>query len=127
MKNQYLNYHTQSIQTMTSGEMIQALFEGMLKQCYLAISHIEQGRIVESHNSIVRAQDIVLYMTQTLNPSVDISNRLFLMYDYFGTQLTKANIEKQTAPLIEIIPFIEELKDTFSMVYRTQRIQSNAK
>lgn len=127
MKNPYLNYQTQSIQTMTHGEMIQALYEGLLKHCHLAIVHIHSAKVNDAHNAIVRAQDIVLYMTQTLNPAVEVSNNLFLMYDYFGVQLTKANIEKSDAPLLNIIPMIEELRDTFKHIDKLQRVQAREK
>lgn len=127
MKNPYLSYQSQSIQTMTHGEMIQALYEGLLKYCHLAIVYIHDAKVKEAHNAIVRAQDIVLYMTQTLNPSVEVSSNLFLMYDFFAIQLTKANVEKSASPLMQIIPMIEELRDTFKHIDKAQRMQSIAK
>lgn len=127
MKNPYLNYQAQSIQTMTHGEMIHALYEGLLKHCHLAIVYIREAKVNEAHNAIVRAQDIVLYMTQTLNPTVEVSNNLFLMYDFFGVQLTKANIEKSDTPLLNIIPMIEQLRDIFKQIDKAQRIQSMEK
>lgn len=121
MNNAYLNYQSQSIQTMTQGEMINALFEGLIKNCNLAMAYMESKNYPSCHISIVKAQDIVLYLASTLNPKVEVSYNLFSMYDYFGAQLVEANVKKDPSYLQVILPMIEELKQTFSQADRISR------
>jgi len=124
MNNPYLNYQSQSIQTMTQGEMIQALFEGLLKQCTIAIMHIENRDTSQAHTAIVKAQDIVMYLASTLNPKVALSDNLFSLYDYFGSQLVEANIKKETSYIQVILPLIEDLKATFHQADKLNRQNS---
>jgi flagellar protein FliS len=125
MNNAYLNYQSQSIQTMTQGEMINALFEGLIKNCNFAIAYMESKNYSSCHMSIVKAQDIVLYLASTLNPKMEVSQNLFSMYDYFGSQLVDANVKKEPSYIQNILPMIEELKQTFTQADRISRA-SNA-
>lgn len=123
MNNPYASYKSQSIQTMTSGEMIIALYEGLIKQLNLALLYIEEKNIPEVHISLVKSQDIINYLISTLNPEIEISRTILPYYELFNRQITEANLKKDSRIIQEILPIIEEFKQIFIQADRLSRIK----
>ena len=123
MNNPYASYKSQSIQTMTSGEMIIALYEGLIKQLNLALYYIEEKNIPEVHLSLVKSQDIINYLISTLNPEIEISHTIFPYYELFSRQITDANLKKDSSIIQGILPIIEEFKQIFIQADRLSRLK----
>lgn len=121
MSNPYTSYQAQAIQTMTAGEMINALYEGLIKQVNFAIVHIDEQAVGSAHQALVRAQDIVAYLLQTLNMEIPISQSIAPYYSFFQDQLVLANLKKDKAILLSILPLIEQLRDVFNQADRLSR------
>jgi len=123
MNNPYASYKTQSIQTMTPGEMVVALYEGLIKQLNLAILYIEEKNIVEGHTSLMKSQDIITYLISTLNPDIDISKTILPYYELFQRQIMDANLKKDVQTIKSVLPLIEEFKLIFTQADRLNRIK----
>lgn len=123
MNNPYASYKSQSIQTMTSSEMIIALYEGLIKQLNLALHYIEEKNIPEVHLSLVKSQDIINYLISTLNPEIEISRTILPYYELFNRQIMDANLKKDSSIIHEILPIIEEFKQIFIQADRLSRIK----
>ncbi|MGL5977946.1 MAG: flagellar export chaperone FliS [Erysipelotrichaceae bacterium] len=123
MNNPYATYQQNSINTMTPGEMVVALYDGAIKQVNLAITHIEGRDAQAAHTSLIKAQEIILYLKQTLNFEVDMSNQLGALYDFYLEQLLQANMKKETKPLQDILPMLVEMKQTFAQADRLTRMK----
>ncbi|MEG1774321.1 MAG: flagellar export chaperone FliS, partial [Oscillospiraceae bacterium] len=111
--NPYETYRQQSILTMTQGEMLNKLYEELVKQLSYAQIHIEQKNLSKTNDALQRAQKILNHLKSTLNYEYEISNSLASLYDFFLQQTVAANIKKSSQPIGEILPMIQELKDTF--------------
>lgn len=123
MNNPYASYKTQSIQTMTSGEMIIALYEGLIKQLNLALVYLDEKNIPEVHTSLIKSQDIINYLISTLNPELEISHSILPYYELFNRQISNANLKKESKIIQDILPLIEEFKHIFIQADRLSRIK----
>jgi len=123
MNNPYASYKTQSIQTMTSGEMIIALYEGLIKQLNIALVYLDEKNIPEVHTSLIKSQDIINYLISTLNPELEISHSILPYYELFNRQISNANLKKESKIIQDILPLIEEFKQIFIQADRLSRIK----
>lgn len=123
MNNPYASYKTQSIQTMTPGEMVVALYEGLIKQLNLAIIYLEEKNMPEVHISLMKSQDIIAYLISTLNPEIEISQTILPYYALFQRQIMDANLKKDVHIIQSVLPLIEEFKQIFTQADRINRIK----
>lgn len=123
MSNPYASYQAQAIQTMTVGEMINALYEGLIKQINFAIVHMDEQSITGSHQALIKAQDIVAYLHQTLNMEIPVSQSIAPYYIFFQDQLILANFKKDKRILENILPLVEQLRDVFNQADRMSRVR----
>lgn len=123
MNNPYASYKTQSIQTMTPGEMIVSLYEGLIKQLNIALISIEDKNIAEAHTSLIKSQDIIAYLISTLNPEIEISKSILPYYELFQRQIIEANFKKDTKIILDVLPLIEEFKQIFIQADKINRIK----
>lgn len=113
MNNAYDKYKEQTVMTMTHGEMLTKLFDASITQMKAAVGHIGAGEIAATNTALQKAQNIFSYLQATLDKKYPISQSLSSLYSFFIRQCIDANIHKDTKPLSEIIPLVEELRDTF--------------
>lgn len=111
--NPYNKYATQSVMTMTHGEMLTKLYEATILNMNLAIKGIAENDVIITNQSLQKAQKILSYLTVTLDRQYPISNNLASLYDFFNRQLISANVKKDASLISEIIPMVEELRDVF--------------
>lgn len=121
VQNPYEKYRQQSVMTMTQGEMLIKLYDGTTKQLSIAIAAMDEGDIEKSNVALQKAQKIVNYLNATLNYKYEISGNLSALYVYFIQMMVRANIKKNTAPILEILPMIEELRDVYSQADHSVR------
>lgn len=121
--NQLQQYKQQSINTMTSGELLILLYDEWIKRMRRAVIAIEEGNTVQAHESIVRAQDIVDYLNATLDPKYPISSELARLYDFFKQQLVEANVKKDKEVLEVIIPMVNDLRETWKQANKLSQAQ----
>lgn len=113
VKNPYTQYQQDSIMTATPEELTLMLYNGAIKFVKQGKLFIEQKDIQNAHNSIVRAQDIISELNITLNMDYEISKDLRSLYTFILDKLMEANIKKDSKILDEILPIVEDLRDTW--------------
>lgn len=111
--NPYQQYKTQSIMTMTQGELVVQLFEGCSKKLNTAIYHIENNDNAKAEEELYKAQRIINYLNASLDRSIDISHNLALLYDYFIRRIVKAKIKFDVDIINEVISMVDGLGDSF--------------
>lgn len=125
------NYHTAykqaSVNTSTPGKLLVMLFDGLIRFIVSATNALESGDLSSAHAGLIRAQEIVVELKTSLNPSVapELCDSLRSLYDYFYNQLILANTQKSSAPLEGMIDNIRELRDAFAAA-EDQVIQSRS-
>lgn len=122
--NPYKQYKTQSIMTMTKGEMLTQLFDGAIKNLSAAIVAVESKDYQTANEKFQKAQRIVNYLRETLDKSYQVSEGLSALYEFFIHQIIRSNVRKDTGPVKEIIPMLTELRDTFITADKATRARS---
>ena len=119
--NPYQQYQRQSVMTMTQGEMLTKLYDEVIKQMSGAKICLTEKDLSGVNNALQKAQRILFYLKSTLDFKYEISGNLDALYDFFIERTVQANLKKDAAMLDEIIPMIEDLRDTSVQADRNAR------
>lgn len=109
--NAYQTYRQTQTQTATPGELVLMLYRGAMRFVSRAIEAIEATDITAAHNSLVRAQDIIveLHATLDLERGGDVGRNLASIYEYLLRRLVEANLRKDAEPAREVLKLLREL------------------
>lgn len=118
MRNAALAYQDSKIMTATTAELTLMLYDGMIKFCNIAIAAIEYGDITKANRNIIKAENIVAELRNTLNSSYHIAEQLENLYEYMYRRLIEANMKKDKQIIIEILDMSRELRDTWKEAMR---------
>jgi len=119
--NLYEQYKSQSLQTLTKGEMVVKLFEEASKQVSMAIFLLNQGNSVTSFNCIMKAHKIIGTLNNSLDMKFAISLELSDMYHFLQDKLIEANGKGDAALMKELLHIIDDLKVTFRQADKLAR------
>ncbi len=111
--NIYAMYKTQTVQTMTPGELIVLLYEELGLRINRAILQIKRQKWEDAHKSIVRAEEIVLYLTEILDLNYPIADELLKLYEFMYRQLVQANGDKGIPLLEDVAKIAGQLKEVW--------------
>lgn len=111
--NGFQHYKEQSINTMTSGELLQLLYDELIKRLLRAELALKKEDYPLFERSIKRATEIVRYLKQTLDLQYEIGRELNRMYDFFLYELSRINAGRNPAVIEELKPLVEQLRDAF--------------
>lgn len=115
-QNTYLNqYRKNNVETATQEELFLMLFNALIKFVTKAKNAIETKDIQESHNNIVKAQNILIEFIETLDFSVneELATNLKSLYEYNIQLLMRANIKKDLNAITESLNMLQGLRDTW--------------
>jgi flagellar protein FliS len=85
--NNFQKYQEQYVNTLTPGELVTLLYNEIIKRINKSIQNINDKKVCDAHNNIVKAQDILLHLISTLDFSYPISSELQLLYEYMYDRL----------------------------------------
>ncbi|MGI6731929.1 MAG: flagellar export chaperone FliS [Anaerovoracaceae bacterium] len=119
----FQQYKSQSLETLTRGEIVVKLFEEASKQISKGIFLKKSGDTVQSFNCIAKAQKIISTLNSSLDRKYAISIELSDMYLFLHEQLGKANAKGDTELMKQILSLVDELKVTFRQAEKLARIQ----
>lgn len=121
--NLYQQYKSQSLETLTKGEIVVKLFEEASKQISMGIFFANNGNAPKSFSSIVKAQKIIQTLNFSLDKKYEISSQLGDMYLFLHQKLAEANTNKDVSLMREILSLVDDLKDTFRQAEKLARVQ----
>ncbi|MCL2099060.1 MAG: flagellar export chaperone FliS [Oscillospiraceae bacterium] len=126
-RNPAAHYQEQVINTATPGMITVMLFEEAAKNINIAIRAVNSRNIQESHNAILKAENIYLALIGFLNDQFEVSKHLLKMYDYLARRLLEANAKKDTEILKEVLEFTLEFRDTWKQAEKNANLQTGDK
>lgn len=112
-QNGYEQYKMQSVNTMTSSEMLLLLYDELMKRLARAQVALEDENYDMFNQSVQRSKEIVQYLNTTLNMNYKISYELRRMYDFFLFELSRLQAGRKVAVIQELKPLVGELRDAF--------------
>lgn len=113
MLNGYSQYKTQSLSTMTQGEILIMLYDEVSKRLLRAEMSIETQDWQVFDESLERARKIITELRNSLDMKYDISISLYRMYDFFLFKLAKASASRKVIDIEELKPLVKDLRDAF--------------
>lgn len=111
-------YKQNTVFTATPEELTLMLYDGGIKFMNIAKYNIENNQIEKAHQALIRAQDIIIELSSSLNMEYEISNNFKILYDFVMSNLIDANINKDIKPIEEALEIITEMRDTWKEVIR---------
>lgn len=121
-QNGYEQYKLQSVNTMTSGEMLLLLYDELIKRLARAQIALEDENYDLFNQSVQRLKEIVQYLNNTLNMNYKISYELRRMYDFFLFELSRLQAGRKAAVIQELKPLVAELRDAFKEASKTAAV-----
>jgi flagellar secretion chaperone FliS len=123
LPNPYQQYRATKVQTAGSVDLVVMLYQGAVKFIRLGIEAIERDDSKVAHESLVRAQDIVVELLSSLNREEggQIANQLSGVYDYCFRRLILANVKKDADPAREVLRIMRELGSAWQQIALQQR------
>jgi flagellar protein FliS len=119
----FQQYKSQSLETLTRGEIVVKLFEEASKQISRGIFLKKSGETVQSFNCIAKAQKVISTLNSSLDHQYSISTELSDMYLFLHEQLGKANTKGDTELMKQLLALVDDLKVTFKQAEKLARIQ----
>lgn len=118
----YQQYKQQSVDTMTSGEMLILLFDGAIRNITSADLALKRQDYDAFELSIEKTDRIIRYLSGSLDMKYDISRDLYRLYDYFLYELGRLKAGRRGEIITELKKMLTELRDTFK---EADRIAAN--
>lgn len=116
-------YKNNSVTHASKEQLLLMLLDGAVKFSKRARLYMEEKNIQETHNNIVKTQNIFYELMGTLD--VDAAGQwgqaLFDIYNFIVGRLGEANIKKDTKIMDEVIPLIEDVKNTWDEAYKLSK------
>ncbi len=121
--NAYNAYKTNSVNYASKDQLLLMLVDGAVKFSKIGRQAIIDKDIKKAHENIVKTQDIFYELMATLdvNKGGQWAQGLMSLYDFIVRRLMDANIKKDVAIMDEVIPLIEDVKDTWHEASRIAR------
>jgi len=113
-------YLRTKILTASPEELRLMLYDGALKFARQARTAIENGKVEEGYNAVMRTQKIVLELSSSLNHQVDakLCEKLSALYTYIYRLLVDAHMDRVPAKIDEAVKLLEYERETWVMLMR---------
>lgn len=110
------SYRKTQIESAPPEVLILMLYDGALRFMGQAEEGFAQKNNEKINNNLVRVQAIISELLTSLDKEKggDIAKNLERLYVYFLGRLTDANVNKDLAPVLEVKPMIEDLRNTWA-------------
>ncbi|MBD5394860.1 MAG: flagellar export chaperone FliS [Lachnospiraceae bacterium] len=125
LSNAYTQYNNSKVLTATPAELTLMLYDGAIKFCNIAIDAVEQKNVSKAHTNIVKVENIISYLRNTLDMKYAVSKEYERMYDYIQRRLVEANLKKDAEILKEVNEHMREIRITWKEVMRINREKGN--
>lgn len=121
--NPYNKYKENDIYTKSPGELTVMLFEGCWKFMKKAKIAIEDKNIQEANTNLIKAQNIILELINSLDLNYEISRNLLKVYDFIYRELVDINIHKDAERLDPLIDIIYGYYETWQEAVKKDRME----
>jgi flagellar secretion chaperone FliS len=119
--NLYQQYKSQTLETLTKGEIVVKLFEEASKQISMSIFFTNNNNSFKAYNCIAKAQKIIKTLDFSLDMKYAISIELSEMYLFLHAKLGEAIAKNDLALMKELLSLVDDLKVTFRQAEKLAR------
>jgi flagellar protein FliS len=99
------------------------LLDGAVRFSKIARQSILDNDVKKAHENIIKTQDIFYELIASLdvNKGGEWAKNLIEIYDFIIRKLIESNIKKDAGIMDEIIPLIEDVRDTWNEAYKAAK------
>lgn len=121
--NAYSAYRNNSVNYASKEQLLIMLVDGASKFAKIARQAILDKDIKKTHENIIKTQNIYYELMNSLdvNQGGEWSQAMMGIYDFIVRRLTEANIKKDINIMNEVIPLIDEVRDTWNEAYKVSK------
>lgn len=119
----YNVYKNNNVNYASKDKLLLMLLEGAMKFTKIARQAIENKNIEESHKNLIKAQNIYYELISTLDVEQggEWAEKLVQVYYFIIEKLKEANMKKDVVIIDEIIPLMEDVKDTWTQAEKLSK------
>ncbi len=112
----YSRYRHATVETASPGKLVVMLYDGALRFLGESLEHLEHKRIRETHETIIRAENIICELMSALDlqRGGKIAENLLALYEFMHLRLVEANIHKDALRIREVMGLLQELRDAWA-------------
>lgn len=120
--NAYNAYKNNSVNYASKEQLLLMLLDGAVKFAKMARQAILDKDIVKSHENLVKTQDIFTELMITIDQNAgEWAVNMYKIYDFIKEKLFEANLKKDVKILDEVMPLIEEVRNTWQEAYEVSK------
>ncbi|MCJ0224846.1 flagellar export chaperone FliS [Clostridioides difficile] len=103
---------------LSKEELLLMLIDGTVKYTNISKVALLNKDYLKAHNELVRVQNIFTELMVTLDQSVgQWAKDMYKVYEFIKHELVKADINKDIKIIDDILPIVEQIRDTWHEVY----------
>ena len=121
--NAFNTYKNNSVNFASKDQLLLMLVDGAAKFSKIGRQAILDKDVKKAHENIVKTQNIFYELMATLDVAKggEWAEGLMKVYDFIARRLTDANIKKSEEIMNEIIPLIDEVRETWNEAYKVAK------
>lgn len=118
--NAYNTYRSNSVNYASKEQLLLMILDGAVKFSKIGRQAIMDKDIKKAHENIVKTQDIFYELVASLdvNRGGEWAKNMMGIYNFIIRRLMEANIKKDVKIMEEVIPLIEDVRDTWNEAYK---------
>ena len=127
-QNQARTYRNVGVNSSDPGKLVLLLYEGAIRYLGIAMEKIEQKKMEEGHNFLVRGKSIIAELMASLNmrDGDEISVNLQAIYAYIYDRLIDANLNKDPKIIHEVRELLKTLHVGWEAIYTGKQNSDSA-
>ncbi len=115
----YKHYKEEAVLTMTQGELLNLLYDELVKRLMQAELMYEKQEYPAAEICIDKAERIIKHLNETLDHKYQISADLSRLYEYFCYELARVKTGRNMEELARVKGMVCELRDSFKQADKT--------
>ena len=109
-------YRRQDVMTANPVDLIIMLYDALKKNIVLGKRGIIKKDIPGAHKHLIKAQEIITELINSLDMNYQISEELLDLYEFALKSLADANMHKDVEPLDPVIEMIESIREAWKEI-----------
>jgi flagellar protein FliS len=106
-------YKQQNILTASPLDVVVMLYDALKKNIVLGKKWIVQKDVQRAHKHLIKAQEIVTELVNSLDMNYEMSEGLFAIYEYILRNLEEANLHKDEKSLESTVEIVDSLGEAW--------------
>ena len=121
--NNALNaYKNNSVNHASKEQLLLMLVDGAVKFSKMARQALVDKNVAESHKNLVKVQNIFTELMVGLDQNAgEWAKQMFRVYEFIKNRLFEINMKKDLEMMDELMPVIEDIKNTWHEVYKVSK------